>query len=183
MSTALTALAGVIAGSIVTGGVQSAIASFDRRRSSRIAARLLYMQLWWAKNAVNGLSAELAWNSRIDWERFVSSWIEHRVRLAQRLGTPDFLAVSTAFTCVEQLALFKSDDLANLAASPSAPALGPNVLGFAAKYDPYIRRAMVILNRASWGWWEWWRKRDSAKASQREAEGLTPFVIRGQLEP
>src|SRR4029077_13056923 len=53
MSTALVGLFGVIAGAVVTGGVQSASAWFDRRLLARSSARLLYMQLHEAQQAID----------------------------------------------------------------------------------------------------------------------------------
>jgi hypothetical protein len=170
MSTAVIGLLGVIAGAIVTGGVQLLVAWFDRRRASRAAARLLYMQLWWAHNAIDGLLTDNAWNPHIDWGRFISAWVELRAGLARVLKTANFMRASAAFTAIEQLSLCRADDMAQ----PGAPSLSPTTLDLARIYDSHVQRAKVVLNQASFGWWEWRIRRNLAKKSQREAEGRPP---------
>jgi hypothetical protein len=169
MSTAVVGLLGVVAGAIVTGGVQLTIARFDRRRASRTAARLLYMQLWWAHNAMDRILENDAWDPRVEWGRFIDAWIEYRADLAQKLTTKHFLIVSAALTGIEQIGLCRADDLAQPTpdGTPSFSAAVPDLVRI---YNPYVQRAKVVLNRASFGWWEWRIRRSDAHASQGEAE-------------
>jgi hypothetical protein len=170
MSTAVIGFLGVIAGAIVTGGIQLVVAWLDRRRASRTAARLLYMQLWWAHNAIDGLLTDNAWNPHIDWHRFTSAWAEHRADLARMLKTKNFMIASAAFTALEQLSLCREEDMAR----PEAPSLSPTALDLTRIYDSHVQGAKVVLNRASFGWWEWRIRRNLAHKSQSEAEGRPP---------
>jgi hypothetical protein len=123
------------------------------------------MQLWWAHNAMDGLLTDNAWNSRIEWGRFIDAWVEHRAALAQRLTTKNFLVASAAFTGIEQISLCRTDDPAQ-----PTPSGTPSVTDLVRMYDPHVQLAKIVLNRASFGWWEWWIRRDHARRSQQEAE-------------
>jgi hypothetical protein len=105
MSTALVGLIGVIAGAVVTGGVQSASAWFDRRRSARSSARLLYMQLHEAEGVLRELAERRSWEQMItDWASFGMAWERHSEALARVLSTEDFVTVSSAFACLANVA-------------------------------------------------------------------------------
>jgi hypothetical protein len=105
MSTAVAALIGVIAGAIVTGGIQSTVAWFDRGLAARSAARLLYMQLYEAQFAIEDLQERRSWEAMItDWTSFGKGWDRHCEDLARVLGTKDFLVVSSAFSSLANLA-------------------------------------------------------------------------------
>jgi hypothetical protein len=111
MSTALVGLFGVIAGAVVTGGVQSASAWFDRRLLARSSARLLYMQLHEAQQAIDDLHERRSWEEMItDWTSFGAAWECHCEALARVLRTKDFLLVSSAFACLASLARARVKD-------------------------------------------------------------------------
>lgn len=91
MNAALLGLLGVIADAILTGGVQAAIAWFDRRRSARTSARLLYMELHTAGEAIEELYNRRSWELMvIDWRVFVAMWEKHREALASVLKPQAF---------------------------------------------------------------------------------------------
>jgi hypothetical protein len=105
VSTALIGLIGVVAGAMVTGGVQGAGAWFDRRLSARSSARLLYMQLRGAEYALVELAQRRSWEQMItDWTSFGVAWERHSEALARVLATEHFVTVSSAFTCLANIA-------------------------------------------------------------------------------
>lgn len=105
METAIIGFLGVIAGGVVTGGVQAVTGYFDRRLSSRSAARLLYMNLYAAGYAIQDLEQAQAWLPTVtDWDAFGVAWDRHSEALSRRLGTKDFIAVSSAFSVISLLA-------------------------------------------------------------------------------
>lgn len=104
MTAALIGLIGVVAGAIVTGGVQSAGAWFDRRLSARSSARLLYMQLYGAEYALLELAQRRSWKQMItDWTSFGLAWEQHNEALARVLATEHFVTVSSAFACLANI--------------------------------------------------------------------------------
>jgi hypothetical protein len=121
MSTALVGLIGVIAGALVSGGVQSAVSRVDRARDARSAARLLYMQLHEAQQAIEDLQDRQNWFEMItDWTSFGAAWERHCEALARVLRTVDFMYVSSAFACLASLGRARDRDL-NTATGWSVP--------------------------------------------------------------
>src|SRR5271155_1030987 len=118
MSTAVVGFLGIIAGGILSGTVQATIAWRDRRRSGRIAARLLSMHLWWAKEALSAVMESRVWNPRIDWDRFGTIWEQQNETLAGVMNTTDLAAFSAAFVGIEALALIKAHDAPQPSAQP-----------------------------------------------------------------
>lgn len=111
MSTALIGFLGVIVGALVSGGVQSVVGRVDRARDARSAARLLYMQLHEAQQAIEDLAVRRDWSEMItDWTSFGTAWDRHAEALAGVLGTREFMKVSSAFGCLASLARSRARD-------------------------------------------------------------------------
>lgn len=164
-----TALIGALAGIVLTGGAQTIIALFDRRRGARVAARLIYMDLAWAALAVDAARNAQNWSDGVDWDAFTEAWPEQREALAMVLSTTDFLHVASAFTAIHQLRAIRAVDYA--AQRPPGhppPFTAPNELFEA--YGPNIQGAMLIVHRASFTRWERWRD-ESAKGELEAVNG------------
>jgi hypothetical protein len=124
MDTAIIGFLGVIAGAVVTGGVQAVTAHLDRRRGSRSAARLLYVTLHVGRSAIEDLKATHSWGPTVtDWDAFGVSWDQHSEALARVLGTKDFILVSSAFACLKTLASGYRRDTTE---PPAIPGGSPN---------------------------------------------------------
>jgi len=144
VSEALKVSIGVIAGALVTGGVQSAVAHWDRRVAARSAARLLYVHLYEARQAVRELSEARDWDAMItDWEGFAGPWEKHNEALSRTLSADDFRVVALAFSCIASLARGKAKDgeSETLTFSPPAQRL--------AAYTRTIQAALEAVNRAA----------------------------------
>lgn len=168
MSAALIGALGGLAGIVLTGGAQTVIALFDRRRGARVAARLIYMDLVWAGLAVDAARNAQNWNDRVDWDAFTAAWPEQREPLARVLSTTDFLTVASALTAIHQLRVIRAGDFA--AERPPGhppPFTAPNELFEV--YGPNIQVAMLIVHRASFTRWERWR----GEAAKGELEAVS----------
>jgi hypothetical protein len=98
-------LIGLVVGAVASGGVQSYLARSDRRRSTRRAARLLYMELHSAHTALEDLLKLQDWARMItDWDAYGQAWEKHSEALAGALNTRDFHIVSSAFSCLASVA-------------------------------------------------------------------------------
>jgi hypothetical protein len=171
---ALAGLVGVIAGSIVTGGVQAVLARFDRRLASRSAARLLYVELHVAKELINELRNTPNWERLIvDWHEFGVVWAQHREALARVLTATDFLTVAQAFSSIGYLALARDKD-AEPSREEDAEPSEPSPFGASPQQfkipgeilDLYVWRAEAAslpLFKAALTWWEKRRERRPAE--------------------
>lgn len=168
MSQALIGVLGVLGGVILTGGVQLGVAVIDRRRNARVAARLLYMHLWWARQSMEAAFDEGVWNPNIDWEVFNAAWAAQRTALAFALKTEAFLTVAGAFTSIEQLAMTRANDLSN----PQQPSFSLIKSEVAAAYRKYVEGALLIVNWASFTRGE--RRKGLHLPNQRKAESRPP---------
>jgi hypothetical protein len=169
MSTALVGLFGVIAGAVVTGGVQSASAWFDRRLSARSSARLLYMHLHEAQQAIDDLRERQSWEEMItDWTSFGAAWERHCEALARVLRTKDFLLVSSAFACLASLVRARLKD----ADDPVPSGAPPNYTvpdGMLERYRAHVQAAKRPILEAAFTRREK-RKGDHLSALEIEAE-------------
>jgi hypothetical protein len=152
-NTALTAILAGLAGIVLTGGIQTGVSIANRLRQARTAARLLYMDLWWAGLAMGGARRRNRWNPLIDWEMFTSTWPTNREPLATVLGTEDFLAVSAAFMAIDHLRRIRAADLAEQSSQVASPHIF-NARDQIETYRAYVQRAMLIVHRASFTWRE-----------------------------
>ena len=166
MTTIVAALLGVIGGALLSGAVQMTIAWRARQRAGRVAARLLYMHLWWAEAALDLSVRAQAWSDFADWGGACAAWGKHREALAGALNTSDFLLAAAAFIGIERLCKWTAADLAAkpTGAGAMAPFSGGPLISI---YRPYIQGAMLIVDRASYTRWE--RVRGKAKASEGDA--------------
>ncbi len=171
--TALIAVGGVVFGAVASGGVQSYVAGADRRRGARAAARLLYMNLHAAHNAVGDLREVRDWRTLItDWKVFGVVWDRHSENLAQALDTTSFQVVAAAFGCLASLTLARDLDLGvpwNV-----APGFDPTDK-LLALYVANIDAARTGLLKSSFRWWER-RKRDRAVANHGVPPGFKTFI-------
>jgi hypothetical protein len=153
MTTVVAALLGVVVGGLLSGAVQMTVAWRERQRAGRVAARLLYMHLWWAEGGLDLTVKAQGWSDLADWEGACAAWAEQRVALAGALNTNDFLVIAAAFTGIERLRKWSAADLAAKPAGEGAVAPfsgGPLI----STYRPYIQKAMLIVHRASFSRWE-----------------------------
>jgi hypothetical protein len=167
-STELVGVLSGLGGIVLAGGLQTVLAVLERRRNARVAGRLLYMHLWWARQTMEAVFNEGVWDSNADWDVFQAAWDGQRAALAHALTTKRFLVVAGAFTSLEQLAMTRANDLAN----PSGPIFSPIRSDYADVYRSYVEHAILILNRASFTWWE--RQRGFHESSERETKGRSP---------
>lgn len=155
MDTALIGLVGVIAGAILTGGIQATVGWFDRRLSARSSARLLFMEMHIANDAIGELLKNPNWSRMIiDWHEPGMMWEKHREALARVLGTDDFLKVSATFSSIANLARARDLDAERATPSPggSLPFSVPNdVLD---SYGTQTETAMRIILKAAYTRWE-----------------------------
>jgi hypothetical protein len=162
------AIAGVVVGAVASGGVQATIASLDRRRAGRAAARLLFMQLQDARKAVADLRVRRDWQMMLtDWPAYDVAWREHSKELALALNdTYDFHHVSTAFACLRSIAGARDLDLKMEMAigeagfDPSDDTLDG--------YGRQIARAQEVLLHASFRFWEIRNRRRALAGLKRE---------------
>jgi len=148
----------VILGALVSGGVQAALARFDRRLDARSSARLLYMRLHEAHLAIEELRPRRDWDKMItDWGSFGVAWDKHSESLARALKTKDFETVSAAFSGLASLARAKDRD-AQRTPPPPFGVPDENLALWAANAEV----ARQIVYGASFTRWEKWRGEDSA---------------------
>jgi len=107
VNSAIVGFLGVIAGGLVTGGVQGVNAFLGRRLAGRAAARLVYQQLVWGTNLFERRRASGVFPLAVDWDSFGRTWAQNRALLAQALSTRDFMMVSAAFESIEQIRLVR----------------------------------------------------------------------------
>jgi hypothetical protein len=104
VSPALIGLIGVIAGALLTGGIQAVVGRNDRRLAARASARLLGMHLDEAREGIVVLHDTSRWDPVTDWQGFATAWRDNSAALARTLGTVDFLVVARAFANITSLA-------------------------------------------------------------------------------
>jgi hypothetical protein len=176
MSTALAGFLGIIAGGLLTGAIQTATSWIDRRRGGRVAARLLYMHLWWARDAVAAAYTEKYWNPDIGWDLFAATWQEQREPLAVVMNTPHFLAVASAFNAIDQLALIRNNDIKS-GHEHDVPSGSPQPSVFTASpdyrtgYEANLHYAMLVVHTASFTWYE--RRKSVYKTGLAEVKAKT----------
>jgi hypothetical protein len=155
MSTALAGLLGVIAGAMVTGGVQASLSWLERRREARSSARLLYMELNVAGEGVEFLHEAENWSRiSVDFRDIDRTWRAHRERLAHIVGTDDFLKVAAAFSSIAALA--QSREKAEQHAPPGLAGAPKHRVpeGIRAGYSGHVEAARVVLAEAAYTWTE-----------------------------
>jgi hypothetical protein len=154
---ALIGVAGLLVGAIASGVVQAILAALDRRRRARSAARLLYMRLHEAAQAIEELRVRRDWHKMItDWDSFGAAWDKYSEALAHTLKTKDFEAVSSAFSGIASLARARATDQAK---SPPAPFTVPNDQLVLWAANAAVARDIVY--GVSFTAWEKWRGKDS----------------------
>jgi hypothetical protein len=110
---ALIGFAGVVAGALVTGGVQWISAVSDRRLASRSSARQLIVLALRARAAVEGLAITKDWRGTDpEWEVFDRRWEEHGPNLARTVTTADFVVLAHFFQMVSKLGGVRTHQLA-----------------------------------------------------------------------
>jgi hypothetical protein len=177
MTPALVGFLGVVAGGFLGGGMQWAIARLDRRLAARTSARLLFMSLSAARDAMRG-TVELGWNPVVDWDSFNAAWVENSRDLARVLGTHDFLIVSSTFTGIAQIGQIRAHDLRDSPPGANA-ALSTNGAEQIAVYNAHVQRALQIVLGASFSRREKRRRQDESGLAFIEA---MPAIKRGGEE-
>lgn len=105
MSSALIGLVGVIAGVLVTGGVQAILTSRDRRRDARVAAALIFADLATAREMLDAvLAGDAAAPPASDLYKFLEVWREQRRPLALGVSPFDFHTIAGAFNILANAA-------------------------------------------------------------------------------
>lgn len=153
-STALVGFLGVIVGGVLSGGIQTTIAWHDRIRAGRMAARLIYMDLWRAGLALGSARNERRWNPRIDWDTLTATWAEHREALAYVLPTASILTVASTFTAIEQARTIRAADLTTQAERPTGTVVFTADDSMLQTYDANLGAAMLVVHDAALTWYE-----------------------------
>jgi hypothetical protein len=101
MDSGVAAAVGVIAGAVVTGGVQSIGGLLSRGLTGRIAARVVYHDLSAAHSSIR--RAQDAGSCRVDLDpqSARATWAAQREPLARALRTVDFVKVANAFEAIQ----------------------------------------------------------------------------------
>jgi hypothetical protein len=152
MTPALIGFVGIIAGGVLSGGVQWMLAQSDRRLAARTAARLLFTHLSFARDAIDA-TVKRGWDHNEPWGTFVAAWVEHRNDLARILGTRDFLIVSSTFTGIENLGRRHAEDRQGIPPDARAPLSVPGAKQIE-DYDAHVERALEIVHTAAYRWHE-----------------------------
>jgi hypothetical protein len=98
MDTALIGFVGVIAGALVTGGVQGVLAWNGRLLEARASAKLIYGTLFEMAACLTGIEeADALPEGAIRWLPNISAWEQSRSALARVVGPEDFHTVARAF--------------------------------------------------------------------------------------
>jgi hypothetical protein len=159
---AVIGVGGVLVGAVGSGAVQATVARFDRRRSGRDAARVLYLQLHEGESAIHELRPRRDWGELItDWENFGVAWSQYRDQVTHVLNTPEFALVDSAFACMRTLAQACKRDMSKPSpASGQRPHFDPSdeILAICSEV---VKRAKRVVLKASFRWWE---VRDRRKA-------------------
>jgi hypothetical protein len=170
MSSAVIAFLGVIAGALVTGGVQVWINWSQRRIDARASARIVWGALTDAVDMIEistrygswGVGAEELLSERLD------TWAEQRIALARVVDSHGYRVVEEAFIGVRHVRV----------AMDQAVELGDSDRGFARIVQDeyagmrmlYLKEAVAIAFRAGQGWWDRIREpRRREKLDKREA--------------
>jgi hypothetical protein len=104
MSEIVAGLIGVIAGGLVTGAIQLFQAWQDRRLATKIAARLILIDLYEAANYVETALKGGRWAHHPDtFERPVADWRAQREAFAATAAVGDWVVVSAAFTVIADI--------------------------------------------------------------------------------
>jgi len=105
MDAALIGLVGVIAGSLVTGGVQAWLGVQHRKTQARASARILFSDLWLVETGINEEIEHGSWDAVVGahLKGALDRWSEHNDRLASALNAHDFHTVAGAFAYLSQL--------------------------------------------------------------------------------
>jgi hypothetical protein len=164
LSVAVIGLLGVLAGAVVTGGVQAATARSDRRRVARCSARILTMHFHEARAVLKAIRAARSWEAvRFDWDGFSALWEEHSVSLATALGTSEFLTVAGACRGLDSFAAVRAMDLRATVSRPTNPRPTiphPTTAQFSptdeilTAVDATVTDAALVVLAASWTLWE-----------------------------
>jgi hypothetical protein len=110
---ALVGFAGVIAGVLVTGGVQWISGAAERRLASRSSARQLTVLALRAHAAALALVERKDWRETDpDWEVFTVRWDEHSPHLARTVGVNDFIVLAHFFQMVDKIGVVRTRQLA-----------------------------------------------------------------------
>jgi type II secretory pathway pseudopilin PulG len=105
-NSALIGLVGILAGVLIGGGVRMFIEWRNRKREAQGAARMLYMELQGAQQAIEDLQARKDWDKLVtDWTSYGRAWEKYAEPLSRVVkDTKQFLGISSAFSTLVSLA-------------------------------------------------------------------------------
>lgn len=99
---AIYGVAGVIAGAILTGGIDALSQWRERKHKKRAAARVVYSDLHWARDILESALVEDGWG---DIPRFeFDDWLRYRDALSDSMPASSFHAVAGTFYGLKVLA-------------------------------------------------------------------------------
>ena len=179
---ALVGFVGVIAGALVSGGVQAALAYNARRLESRTAARMLYMNLFEAHSQMHRILAASDWrvSSASDlefggsWQRFESSWEIHQEALARVLDADSFFSVTLALTSIKRTGVRQANRIQDFRerGATSAPLNDVD--------KDSVRGSMTSIDTAEGVVWRStrprWRRKDFRRSPLRRAIEVTSIA-------
>jgi hypothetical protein len=172
MSTAIAGLIGVAVGGLLTGGIQAIGAWFDRRLAARTCARLIYMQLQDAQQAVEDLRQRRAWEAmNTDWRAYGVAWDQHSMSIARALMATQSLTIASAFQCIAGLARAETKDRAD---APEGQTLFDPSDELLAGCLQQIKSAKYVALRASYLWVERLKADGERAVDQARAEASQP---------
>jgi hypothetical protein len=160
----LIGLVGVIAGAIVTGGVQLLLADAQRRNDALAAARVAWSALAETTNVLRRSEECREWRSGLDplrriLDRNLLIWDEQRVSLARAVDSYGFRRIEIAFSNIRNL-------LESLSDADELPDRGFRLVVDDARHEETklsLLEALEVLRRAAQG------RRDRFIEPRREA--------------
>jgi hypothetical protein len=123
VDTAVAGLIGVVAGAVLTGGIQAIGAISARRLNARTSARLLCVSLHEAAVAMHTVLKHQWWGPSLDdWDRFLAPWRDHRDPLMRVLSPEDSWAVTSTFSLIERLKAIRDAEHRDMSNPEEKPA-------------------------------------------------------------
>lgn len=147
MTAALLGFLGVIAGVLLSGGMQMLMAWSERRRAGRVAALLLYDRAALALVALDEAYRLKRWSATVEWHAPLVEWERQRVPLTNAMRPTQFRNLSVAFGLLAQLDIWRAEDLA----SPDASSFALTELLYT-EVSGAIAEAGLLLYEASFAW-------------------------------
>jgi hypothetical protein len=104
VSDVIVALAGVVAGALANGGIQTVQYAQDRKRAAKVAARLILGDLYIAEHGAANMIKHGYWPPMgLDFDRELGTWNANREAFAAATDATDWTTVAVAYQDLEDL--------------------------------------------------------------------------------